>query len=264
MKKFMIFGLVLFLIACSTTSESSIQTAIAKTENSKVPDYLIQTAIAKTQAVSTPLTSNFPDKQITDCQINSPIKNDWKTIVCETFDNKSTWPEETDHFGSISSVINGKHVIDFSSKNTEGYKTGFYHALKVGDAKDYVVSLTGKINSKYKNCTWGIIVRGPYNEGYEFAIDNQGAYYLTYNGSSNLYLGNLKYGANNAIRWNSENTITALVENRAMTFYVNGKKIISYEADNSYNTQISWTYWAAEGVIVSYEFDNLLIKEKTN
>ena len=257
--KIWLFLFLMFMIsACTSPSEYAIQTAIAQTESAKISESAIKTAIAKTQ------TAELPG--VTQCKLKSPLKNEWETIVCDTFDNnKNNWWTGLDtDIGVDINIHGGKYYIDYSSENATGYTTGFYTALQVGEAKDYVVSLTGKMTSVYKQCNWGLIVRGDWDEGYEFFVDNQGNYFLTNNGASNSYIGNIKYGSHNAIRWDSENTITILVEGNKMSFYVNGKPIISHEANNSTKTQISWSVWAAEGVTVLYEFDDLLIKEKSS
>ncbi|MDP3683998.1 MAG: hypothetical protein Q8S01_08700, partial [Ignavibacteria bacterium] len=269
MRKLIILILVILITSCSSPSEFAIQTAIAKTESAIIPESVIQTAIAKTQTTGIPtVIPNNPgspnNSPSINCEINSPVKNEWDTIMCDTFDKNGNWETGiNDVTGADVSIYGGKYYIDYNSNNTQGYTTGFTTALQFGKAKDFVISLDGKIDSKYKNCTWGLIVRGNIHEGYEFSINNQGGYFLTYHGSPNRYIGNLKVGNNSAIKWGSENTITALVEGKKMTFYVNGIQINSYEAKNNSRSEISWSVWADEGVTVLYEFDNLLIKEKS-
>ena len=110
---------------------------------------------------------------------------------------------------------------------------------------------------------WGLIVRGDYKNGYSFIIGNQGKYYLTYEGETTAnYLGNIKVGSHSAIKWNEPNTITVLVEGEKMSFFVNGVPIVSHEAHNPSKQEISLTVWAAEGVVATFEFDDLIVKEK--
>ena len=88
MKKCLLITLVLLLVSCSSPSEFAIQTAIAKTENAKahaiVPSSgnVFEDAVTKTQTAAG-LTGN----SLINCIINSPAKNEWKTVVCDTFEN---------------------------------------------------------------------------------------------------------------------------------------------------------------------------------
>ena len=268
MKKIFYLLYVLILVSCSPPAESAIQTAIAETEGAKISDFAIQTAIAETQsaevkldAQSTPTVDNSEPSM--GCSLTSPVKNEWQTVLCDTFDESGDWWTGLDASTGIEiSISDGKYYIDHTSKNAQGFLSGWYTAMQIAAAQDYVISLTGEMTSKYKQCTWGITVRGDYSDGYTFSIDNQGNYWLTAEGSSNKYIGNVEYGSNSAIKWDSSNTITALVEDDVITFYVNGKPVVSYEADNSSSPEISWSIWGAEGVTALYEFDDLLIKVK--
>ena len=140
--------------------------------------------------------------------------------------------------------------------------SGFSISVNFAKARDYVVSMSGKINSKYKSTLWGLIVRGTNKNGYAFTISNFGSYFLTYMGAANVVIGNLKKGSNKNIIWDKENTITLLVEGKDMTFHVNGEPLFVYEAGNNSQLEISWQIWGGEGVVVSYELDNILVKEK--
>jgi hypothetical protein len=239
------------ITACLPPSEIEIQKAIHQTQTAEF--------LNKPKPTRTAL----PTKTI--CNVNLDIKKEWKTVFCDQFsDNRNKWWTGADmNTGATAELINGKYILGYNSQNQTGYTTGFTTALNFFDAQDFAVTLTGQINSKFKNCQWGIIVRGDYQNGYGFTIDNQGNYYFTYEGSkTNRYIGNIKTGSNSAIKWNRPNTISALVEGRNITYYVNDEPIIAYEADNAINKEISWKVWAAEGVTASFEFDDLLVREK--
>ncbi|NLW92933.1 MAG: hypothetical protein GXY34_15195 [Syntrophomonadaceae bacterium] len=256
MRKFWISSLIVVAImvlftGCLPPSQADIERAIRETQSAQKTLFPSPTKTAK------------PTAQI--CNIELDMKKEWKTIFCDTFENnKNQWWIGNDlDMGLSTSISNGKYIIDYSSKNATGYKSGFYTALNFADAQDYIITITGEIKSNYKNCNWGIIVRGDYLNGYEFSIDNQGNYFLTYVGpTANDFIGNLKYGSHSAIRWDRPNTITAIIEGKNLSFFVNDEPIITYESDNAMNKEISWSVWAAEGVSAIYELDDLLIREK--
>lgn len=244
-------GVILALSGCLPPSQADIERAILQTQNAQ--------AILSNKSLASPSPTQPP------CNIKVTQKNEWTTILCDTFDsNQNNWWTGTDLDNSLTvKIANGKYIIDYTSKNVTGYKTGFYTALNLTEAQDYVVSLTGKIISHYKDCHWGIVVRGDYQSGYEFSIDNQGHYFLTYYGETpNDYIGNIKVGSHSAIRWEEPNTITALVEGDNLSFFVNEVPIMTYQSDNSTGREISWSIWAAEGVSAVYELDDLIVKEK--
>ncbi len=244
--------LILAVSSCTQPSQADIEKAILQTQNAQA------TLSANPTIVFSPTQP--------PCNVENSQKEEWTTIICDTFDNNlNNWWTGTDpDYNNVSiKIANGKYIIDYRSENVSGYKGGFYYALNFINAKDYVVSLTGEIISNYKNCHWGIVVRGDYQSGYGFSIDNQGNYYLTYLAeTSNNYMGNIKAGSHSAIRWEEPNTITALVEGDNLTFFVNEVPIITYQADNSTRPEISWLIWAAEGVSAVYELDDLIVKEK--
>lgn len=216
------------------------------------------TPIQEKSLATTPVPTAMP------CKLKSPVHDEWKTLVCESFDVPSSkwWTGMDLTLGIEGKIEDGKYKLEYNPKNSTGYKKGFAISVNFAQARDYAVSITGKINSKYKSTLWGMIVRGTNKDGYSFTISNFGTYYLTYQGSSKVYIGNLKKGANNKIIWDEENTITIVVEGKNMTFYVNGEPLFTYEADNSSKMDISWQIWGGEGVQVSYELDDFLVKTK--
>jgi len=201
-----------------------------------------------------------------DCPIEVSQHPEWETLICETFDDNQDiywWTGQDPEMGIDVGLSNGKYRIEYDCENQTGYRTGMTLALEVAEASDYVYSLTGEIKSNFRDNSWGLIVRGDYENGYSFIINNQGNYWLSNLGSETAdYLGNIKLGSHSAIKWEQPNTITAVVEGENITFYVNDTAIISHEVADPNNNSISWTVWAAEGVSTVYELDDFLIREK--
>lgn len=229
----------------------------------------IARAIQQTQAAE---ITNIPRPTITPqstkpiCQLTEKIHEDWTIVLCDSFtNNENNWWVGTDaELGMIANVLNGKYIIEYNSKNQTGYTTGMHVVSSFFESDDYAYHFTGRISSKFRNCTWGVVVRGTIDDGYEFAIDNVGNYYLTKMGLGgyNNYIGNIKHGASSAIKWGEFNTITALVEGEEMAFFVNGAPIVSHKASDSTKKNIGHSVWAAEGVTATYQFDDILIREK--
>jgi len=200
--------------------------------------------------------------QPVSCPITSPLKEEWSTYLCETFDGSTSLWTGNDQ-GTSTRVENGEYILDNSIKVEYGYKTGFIYPITVGSAQNHMISVDGFMDSKYRDCTWGIYVRSTSDEiVYFFMISNEGVYSLT--GSSdvdaNRYLGNIKSGNNGAIIWDGWNNLSAVVEGTSMEFYINGEFILAHDAINSINPEFGLIVWGGEGVSAVNYFDNLLIR----
>ena len=211
-----------------------------------------ESAMAEIQATDQPVS----------CSISSPFKEEWSPYLCETFDGSTSLWTGNDQ-GTSTWVEDGKYVLDNSTKVEYGYKTGFIYPITVGYAQDYMFSVDGFMDSKYRDCTWGIFVRSTSDEiVYFFMISNEGVYSLT--GSTdvdaNRYLGNIKSGNNGAIVWDGWNNLTAIVEGTSMEFYINGEFIMAHEGNNSTNPELGLIVWGGEGVSAVNYFDNLLVR----
>lgn len=200
--------------------------------------------------------------QPASCSITSPFKEEWSTYLCETFDGSTSLWTGNDQ-GTNTRVENGEYILDNSTKVEFGYKTGFIYPITVGSAQNHMISVDGFMDSKYRDCTWGIYVRSTSDEiVYFFMISNEGVYSLT--GSTdvdaNRYLGNIKSGNNGAIIWDGWNNLSAVVEGTSMEFYINGEFIMAHDAINSINPEFGLIVWGGEGVNAVNYFDNLLVR----
>ncbi len=198
------------------------------------------------------------------CPIENALNPDWKTTLCETFDDYTELWTGTEA-GTSTRVEGGQYLIDNSTQVAQGYTTGFIFPVSVGEAQDYMISVDGVTESLYKSTAWGVFVRSTQNEiVYFFMINNQGRYMLT--GSSdqeaNRYLGNIKEGSSKAIVWDDINNITAVIEGTQMDFYVNGELVTSHEAIDAVSPYFGLIVWGGEGVNALNRFDNLLVRVK--
>jgi hypothetical protein len=249
----LIFCLMVFTAGCGPSSADEALEVVAPT---KTP---------QPEEPKAAPTAVLEDEEYFSCGITPLVDKNWPVVICEEFDEDfGFWRTGVDaEYGTEFKIEGGKYVLGYDSKNATGYTSGFYYADQIAKILDYMVTIDGEIESKFRDNLWGLIVRG-LDDGYGFSIDNTGNYFLTCYGAegNNLYIGNLDAGSHSAIKWEAENNITAVVEGADMSFYVNGELILAYDADNAFNDSISLTVWAAEGVTATYSFDNLLIQEK--
>lgn len=196
------------------------------------------------------------------CPISTTIRPNWDTYLCETFDTTTSLWTGLDQ-GTELRMESGEFLIDNSTKVASGYTTGFIYPVPLGQGSNHMISVDGRIESKFKSNTWGVYIRSKMDEiVYFFMIDKSGAYSLTGSteNEANRYLGNIKSSTHNAIKWDSTNNITAVADGRQLEFYINDKLIITHEAINAVDPIFGLIVWGGEGVSAVTHLDNLLVK----
>jgi len=249
----------IILSSCATNGDDGNGANGSPTGDEPPPD-----ADAKQEIVEPPIPDVPEVPAPAVCSINSPYKQEWDTLVCETFDSDTfLWTGQDQ--GTSARVESGEYVLDNSTKVSSGYTTGFIFPVNVGAAHDYMLSVDGFMDSKFRDCTWGVFVRSTSVEiVYFFMINNEGRFVLT--GSSdeeaNRFLGNIDSGSNNAIVWDGTNNITAVVEGKLLEFYVNDELLVTHEGINAVDPDFGLIVWGGEGVSAVNHFDNLLVRSK--
>lgn len=242
--------ITMFTIACEP-SEAVIQKAIYQTQTAEI-------STIKTQATKAPIKTPTPS-----CEVLSNLKSNWKTILCDTFDNsQSDWyvGKDTSDLAEIDVFINnGQYIIDITGKPNTGYKGGVIQWFGLANAQNFMASIDGKISSKNRGVAWGINFRGKDNNFFSFVIGKEGWYRLDML-KNNDWFYPIKTKMNNAIKWDDSNNLSIVAEDEKFYFYVNDILIDSYESDNKFGTEISLVVSADEGASATFFFDNALIK----
>jgi hypothetical protein len=198
------------------------------------------------------------------CEISSPIRESWYTLLCETFDFSTELWQGTSQ-GTTARLDAGQYVIDNTIGVSEGYTVGYTFPVDVASASDHMISVDGKIDSNYRDCTWGVFVRSEFGlVDYFFMINNEGIYTLTGSTDNDAarYLGNIASGSHPAIVWDGSNNITAVAEGDQMEFYVNGELVTTHTSINDSASVFGLIVWGGEGVSAINQFDNLLVRIK--
>jgi len=196
------------------------------------------------------------------CSIDSSIREDWNTVLCETFEDDTVLWQGTSQ-GTSTRLEGGQYIIDNTTGVSQGYTTGFTFPVFAGGAPDHMISVDGELDSQFKNCTWGVFVRSKSDEIiYFFMINNQGRYTLTGSTDNDAarYLGNIDSGSHSAIVWDGVNNLTAVADGRELAFYINDEIVVTHEANNDTDDQFGLIVWGGEGVSAVTRFDNLLVR----
>lgn len=198
------------------------------------------------------------------CELDSDIKTEWGTVLCETFDdNIFGWYEGFD-VSDLATVDvklnNGQYVVDVVGKPHSGYTSGVTQWFGIGSVKNFMLSVDGRIVSKNRGSTWGINFRGQGSNFYNFGIGKEGQYYLNrLQDNEWKRLINLKTAK--AIKWDDAvNNLTVINDGNSMMFYVNGTLVDTYDSEQSYGDEIALFISVDEGASATYYFDNVLIR----
>lgn len=213
-----------------------------------------------TQIVPTPEPLPTPTPA---CRLTSKLKPEWEILVCDTFDdNQYGWYEGEDKSDLAKvdvAVRDGKYMVDVVGQPHSGYSSGVVQWFGLQNAKDFLISMDGRISSKNRDIAWGINYWGTGKEFYSFGIGKEGWYYLDMLQGGKWY-SPIRSKGHSAIAWDDTNNLTILVEGDTFNFYVNDELVNSYESDVSFGEEISLFIQAAEGASATFTFDNLLIK----
>ncbi|HEY60247.1 MAG TPA: hypothetical protein G4N92_06140 [Anaerolineae bacterium] len=242
---------MILLASCGQPSEETVQTAIVETQLAE-----------ESEPSSAPV---IPTNTVSDCYVDATYKTEWAITFCDNFvDNRNGWDlgRSGDELSrSNFDISNGKLVVDFTGAATTGYTTGVIQWIPITEADNFAITLTGEMDSVYRNLTWGISFRNDSNGSYIFEISNEGVYSLIkFKGGDWSWPISAK--SHRAIKWDDKNTITITGDGDYFEFYINGEFINSYETDDLDGSGLAFTIWMAEGVTAVYEFDDLLVRAK--
>jgi hypothetical protein len=198
------------------------------------------------------------------CEITSDIKTEWQTALCDSFDeNIYGWYEGLD-VSDLATVdvkfSDGQYVVDVVGKPHSGYTSGVTQWFGIYTAKNFMMSIDGRIVSKNRGSTWGINFRGSGSNFYNFGIGKEGQYYLNrLEDNEWKRLINLKTAK--PIKWDDAvNNLTVVSDGNQLMFYVNGTLIDTYDSEQSYGDELSLFISVDEGASATYYFDNLIIR----
>lgn len=223
----------------------------------------VEAATSTTPTVTpTPLPSKF--QTIDSCTIASTLKPEWKTRLCETFDdNKRGWvvgDQSSDMMNAEAKVEGGKYIIDYGGKAVKGYTSGVGSAIFIGEASDFVVTIKGKFDSDNKYVGWGVVFRSSQaKDGYAFRISREGKYGFQRIVGGKLYTL-IASKASSLIKLEQDNTLSIVAEGNHFDFYINDSMVNSYEDSKLTGSRLNLVLYLQEGAESVFEFDEILVK----
>lgn len=196
------------------------------------------------------------------CALDSSYKEDWDTMVCETFDESTTlW--EGSSYGTKVTMEDGVYVVDNSDPSERLDERVYTFPILVGAAKDVMLAVKGSMECLEGDCAWGVFVRSTTEEiVYVFMIDDEGSFSLTgLTPQENIgNLGNIQHGSHISILKDGENTITAVVEGAQMMFFVNDMLLAEHKAYDANNPTFGLIVWGGAEARAVNRFDDVLAR----
>jgi hypothetical protein len=201
---------------------------------------------------------------VISCTITSSLKPEWKTKLCETFDNNTKgWvvgDQSSDLMNADVKIEGGKYIINYGGKAVKGYDSATGSVILIGDSKDFAVTIKGKFDTDNKYVGWGVVFRSTQSkDGYAFRISREGKY-----GFQRIEAGALfpliTAKSSNLIKLDQDNTISIVAEGSHFDFYINDSKVNSYEDAKLTGSRLNLALYLQEGAKSVFEFDEILVK----
>jgi hypothetical protein len=204
------------------------------------------------------------EQEISTCALVTDLKPEWRTVLCETFDDNAhgwyTGEGDSERMTGESKLENGEYIVDYTGKAFAQYSKGGLTRLPIIKSSDFLVSVTGLIETVNRELGWGIGFHFTDNsEGYLFRIGQEG-YYSLYKVAANAATPLVQWKTNSAIQWEEENTLVVIAENDQFEFYVNGTLLTTYSDSEISGDNVYLIFWLAEGASAVYTMDDILVK----
>lgn len=196
------------------------------------------------------------------CSLSSSFKEEWDTIVCETFDDSTTLWEGSSN-GTKVYLEDGLYVVDNKDLSGRLDAGGYTIPILIGAAKDTMLAVKGSMECLEGGCAWGVFVRSTTDAiAYVFVIDNEGGFSLTglTPQETTDELGNILHGSHASVLQDSENTITAVVEGTQMMFFVNDTLLATHEANDADNPAFGLIVLGGADARAVNRFDDVLAR----
>jgi hypothetical protein len=194
----------------------------------------------------------------------------WKVIFSETFDdNSQNWdlkPYDGKYVSYEASIADGVYNETISGKPAGNYLNAGIHTVKLGEATDFYVGVTGMIDSKFKNSSMGI----------GFLADDDLEAYVNFGmlkDSYSLYRHNvealikdnvLESKVTGRIEIGKMNTLELKKDGNILEYFINGKAIGKYNlSEIKYPGKNVYLFLLVdEGAKATFTIDNILMQSK--
>jgi hypothetical protein len=250
MKKVIGLLLMLFLAACSSAPKTDAGSSAAPVTSGATGQEAAQTTAKST--------------------ISYPNDPGWNEVFSETFDAADPkWdlkPYDGKFVSYEASIADGVYKETISGKPAGNFLNAGIHTVKLGEATDFYVGVTGMIDSKFKNSSFGI----------GFMADDDLEAYVNFGmlkTSYSLYRHNiealikdnvLEAKETSRIEVGKMNTLELKKDGNTLEYFINGKAIAKYNlSEIKYPGKNVYLFFLVdEGAKATFTVDNILMQAK--
>jgi len=253
MKRCLIIFLLIFSLVVAGCSENSAE--VEETLPAVVVEEASPTPIA-------PSKSSAEEESI-PCSLPLPGDENWTVVLCETFDdNRNAWDVETQdnpYAVYTSAIGDGKFKVDYAAKGFAGFQKSALTWFPIGKERDFILSVTGTMESAFSDVSWGVSFRGDGDSFFLFSIKNDGTYaFEIYENGEWLQL--ISRRSNNAIRFGEANTMRIEAGGQDFYFSINDELVNQFSGALLEGDEIQLIVSAKEGVRAEFSFDDMVLQ----
>ena len=248
-----VFTAAFGLSACGNNSQQPIAT-VEPSISANTPQALENTPTAETSA------------SLPECELPLPGPEDWPVYICDTFNGThKTFPAENQdnaYARYSAQVTDGQfYEVDYTAKGFAKFQRTTLTWFDIATAQDFALSITGKMDSTFKDVSWGIAFRGSEDKEsfFLFSIMNDGTYAFEIfeNGG---WISLISKRAFNGILLGENNKLTVTAEGRRFKFLINDQPVEGFEGGLLEGMQVFLVVSAKEGASAVFSFDNLVMQ----
>lgn len=203
---------------------------------------------------------------IPECELPLPGPEDWPVYICDTFDGShQTFPAEIQdnpYARYNAQVSDGQfYEVDYAAKGFAQFQRSTLTWFDIANAQDFALSISGTMDSTFKDVSWGIAFRGSENKEsfFLFSIMNDGTYAFEIY-ENNRWLSLISKRGYNGILIGQKNTVTVIAEGRNFRFLINGEPVEGFDGGFLEGMEVFLVVSAKEGASVTYAFDDLMLQ----
>ena len=201
-----------------------------------------------------------------ECDLTLPGPEDWPVYICDTFNGThETFPAENQdnpYARYSAQVTDGQfYEVDYAAKGFAQFQRMALTWFDIAKAQDFALSITGKMDTTFKEVGWGIAFRGSEEKKSFFLIsiynDGTYAFEIFENGG---WISLVSRRPFNGILLGDDNTLTVKVEGRSFKFLINNQPVEGFDGGLLDGMEVFLVVSVKEGASVVFSFDNLVMQ----
>ena len=183
-----------------------------------------------------------------------PLTGRMKTFPAENQDNA--------YARYNARVTDGQfYEVDYAAKGFAQFQRSTVTWFDIAKAQDFALSIDGKMDSTFKDVSWGIGFRGSEEKESFFLISiyNDGTYAFDIF-ENDGWISLISRRIFNGIQQGEDNTLTVSVEGRSFKFLINNQPVEGFDGGLLDGMEVFLVVSAREGASAVFSFDNLVMQ----